>query len=337
MLPRRVSVSLSLNKELQNENVFRKTLAIVCLASAASVAMLDVHADPTLNLTRVSAEEMARIPGLTTDYVRTPHGYFHSSCVQHIDQSEALQTDGNIKRADGLVRQVAVCNFPRFTKTGMRIEADEKTAIHLPQTYNGYLQLVSATLSSGTNKLTAYMTVPPNPSTQSGQTLYFFPGLEDAQDVVSILQPVLGWDGYGANNWTIASWNCCKSGTTYVGNNVAVKPGDVIYGTMVNTSGQNWTVTATDETNTALPSATLRTESFGQSFDWVFAGALETYGVSTCKQFPSSGPISFTKIEAYAGGQVVSNPGWRIQPGTNRETACTSAKVNSSTSVSISY
>ncbi|WP_133166871.1 hypothetical protein [Solimicrobium silvestre] len=298
--------------------------------------MVSVHAGENQSLVQVAPDEIARVPGMTADYVRTPHGYFHSSCVQHIDQSEELQVDGSIKRADGKLRQVAQCAYPRFLNNGTRIEATAKNT-RLPEVYNGYLQLVSATLSSGTNELTAYMTVPPNPSSESGQTLYFFPGLEDAQNVVSILQPVLGWDGYGANNWTIASWNCCKSGTTYVGNNVVVKPGDLIYGTMVNTGGQNWTITATDETNTSLASATLKTQGYSQTFDWVFAGALETYGVSSCSQFPSSGPIKFTNIQAYVGGKVVSNPSWSIQPGSNSETACTKATVVDSKDVNISY
>jgi len=319
------------------KRVFSKALAVTCFASAAILSSVGVQAADTHGLTSVTSDEIARVPGLTADYVRTPHGYFHSSCVQHVDQSEELQQDGSIKRADGNIRQVAQCAYPRFTKNGTRIEATDKTPARLPETYNGYLQLVSATLSSGTNELTAYMTVPSNPTSQSGQTLYFFPGLQDAQDVVSILQPVLGWDGYGANNWTIASWNCCKSGTTYVGNNVVVKSGDVIYGTMINKGGQNWTITATDQTNTSLASATLATNGYNQSFDWVFAGALETYGVSSCSQFPSKGPITFSKVQAYVGGQLVSNPSWSIQPGTNKEVSCTSAKIVNSTEATISY
>jgi hypothetical protein len=318
------------------KNIFIKALVISCLASAATVSMVNVQAEETLGLTRVTTDEIARVPGMTADYVRTPHGYFHSSCVQHVDQSEELQQDGSIKRANGKMRAATECAYPRFLHNGTRVEAKD-TSTRLPETYNGYLQLVSATLSSGTNELTADMTVPPNPTSQSGQTLYFFPGLQDAQDVVSILQPVLAWDGYSANNWTIASWNCCKSGTTYVGNNVVVKSGDLIYGTMVNTSGQNWTITATDETNTKLASATLNTKGYSQVFNWVFAGALETYGVSSCSQFPSSGPIKFTNVQAYVGGKVVTNPSWTIQPGTNSETACTSAKVVDSKDASISY
>ncbi len=52
-------------------------------------------------------------------------------------------------------------------------------------------------------------TVPPAPASNDGQTLYFFNGLEDINDVVSIIQPVLGWNGNGLSNWSIAAWNCC--------------------------------------------------------------------------------------------------------------------------------
>jgi len=318
------------------KSIFSKALFVLFLALVAAPAAVFAQAAQDVGLTRVTSDEIARVPGLTSEYVRTPHGYFHASCVQHVDQSEELQQDGNIKRADGKIRPVAACAYPHFLKSGVRVEATGR-AIHLPEVYNGYLQLVSATLTSGTNELTAYMTVPPNPTTQSGQTLYFFPGLEDAQDVVTILQPVLGWDGFGANNWTIASWNCCKSGTTYYGNDVVVKPGDLIYGTMVNTSGQNWTISATDETQTSLASAVLKTNGYKQVFDWVFAGALETYGVSSCAQFPKTGPISFADIQAYVGGKVVSNPAWNIEAGTNSETACTSASIVNSKTVDIGY
>jgi hypothetical protein len=318
------------------KRVISKTLLVSCLACAAVPITVCAQAEQDEGLVRVTPDEIARVRGLTADYVRTPHGYFHASCVQHVDQSEELREDGNIRRADGQIRKVAGCAYPHFLRSGVRVEATDR-AIHLPDVYNGYLQLVSATLTSGTNQLTATMTVPPAPVTKSGQTLYFFPGLEDAKNDVTILQPVLGWDGYGANNWTIASWNCCKAGTTYVGNNVVVKTGDRIYGTMVNTGPQQWTITATDQTQTTLPSAVLKTRGYLQVFDWVFAGALEAYGVTSCSEFPKGAAIKFAGIQAYVGGKVVSSPAWAIERGTDPETACTSASIVNPANVVISY
>lgn len=330
------ALSTARNGETAMEKILLKALAVACATSATALAAHQAQAAQELGLTRVSGDEIAHVRGLTADYVRTPNGYFHASCVEHVDQSEQLQPDGSILRADGRVRPVARCAWPHFLKSGVRVEATQG-ATHLPTIYNGYLQLVSTTTATGTHWMAGDMKVPVNPGVQSSQTLYFFPGLEDGNNVVTILQPVLGWNGYGANNWTIASWNCCKSGTTFVGNNVVVNPGDIIHGTMVNTGGQNWTITATDQTQTSLPSAVLATNGYNQTFNWIFAAALETYGVTTCKQFPKTGPIHFTNIVFHLNGKVVTNPAWNIQPGTDPQTACTGAVVPGPKSVNISY
>ncbi|HTA64962.1 MAG TPA: hypothetical protein VK753_05615 [Xanthomonadaceae bacterium] len=318
------------------KRIFFTAMLVSCLAAAAAPMTVFAQAVQDLGITRVTPDEIARVSGMTADYVRTPHGYFHASCVQRIDQSEELQADGSIRRADGKIRQVAACAYPHFLRSGVRVEATTK-ATHLPEVYNGYLQLVSTIIATGVNQLNATMTVPHDPASKSGQTLYFFPGLVDAVNEDTILQPVLGWDGYGVNNWTIASWNCCKSGTIYVGNKVVVKPLDRIYGTMVRTVAQSWTITATDETQTSLPSAVLNTSGFFQLFDWVIAGALETYGVSSCSQFPKTGPIEFTGIQAYVAGRSVGKPAWTIEPGTDPETACTGASIVNYGNVDISY
>jgi hypothetical protein len=54
------------------------------------------------------------------------------------------------------------------------------------------------------------------------------PGLEDYADVVTILQPVLGWNSDHANAWSIASWNCCVSGTVFEAAPTRVNMGDKI-------------------------------------------------------------------------------------------------------------
>lgn len=309
----------------------RSLFAAVCLAATATSAA------PAL--THVRADDASKPAAVPTDYVVTPFGYFHPSCVQALQTSEQLRADGAIQRADGSIRRVEACAHAAFLRDGTLIEPNDEAnrRVRQPSTYNGYLQLVSAVIGSGANKMTATMTVPGNPGSVAGQTDYFFPGLEDAQNVVTILQPVLGFNALGDNAWTIASWNCCKSGTTYVGNFVTVKPGDRIFGAMVSTGGQNWSIYAKDLTQSSLPLASLKTQSWGQSFDWIFAGALETYGVSNCSQFPSTGPIQFGNIKTYAGGSLLSNLPWGVSSGSDPATACTSAWVVNPTTVDINY
>ena len=81
--------------------------------------------------------------------------------------------------------------------------------------------------------LSAEWSVPPTPASNDGQILFYFPGLEDSNDVVTIIQPVLGWNSDYASAWGIASWNCCISGTTYEATPQKVNPGDTILGYMM--------------------------------------------------------------------------------------------------------
>ncbi len=313
---------------------FRSIVTVACLSATAAFAA------PALNLTHVRADDFTKPAAVPADYVVTPFGYFHPSCVQALGTSEQLREDGSVLRADGTVHHVKACTHAAFLRDGTRIEPNDEAnrMVRQPSTYNGYLQLVSATIGSGAGKMTATMTVPGNPSSVSGQTVYFFPGLEDAQNVVSILQPVLGWNASGDNSWTIASWNCCINGQAWYGNFVTVKAGDRIFGAMVKVSSTAWTVYAKDLSQPSLPAATLKkTAIAGQTFDWIFAGALETYGVSSCSQFPSTGPIQFANIKTYAGGSLLSNLPWGVSSGSGSPSTCTSAWVVNSTTVDINY
>ena len=72
--------------------------------------------------------------------------------------------------------------------------------------------------------------VPPNPTTNDGQVVFLFNGLEDINDVVTIIQPVLGWNNDYAGAWSIAAWNCCFSGDTWEGPPAPANPGDHLEG-----------------------------------------------------------------------------------------------------------
>jgi hypothetical protein len=162
--------------------------------------------------------------------------------------------------------------------------------------------------------------VPSGPTNASGQTLYFFPGLEQSPRVISILQPVLAWNGYGDSAWTMTNWNCCKSGTTFHGPAIPVSTGDRIEGTMKGTckTGQpcaRWYITSRDVTTGQ--STTFKTSAFGQAFNWWFGGAMETYGVSTCNQFPANGAITFDHIKTFDANYNRVTPTWFTSVGGN--------------------
>jgi hypothetical protein len=191
----------------------------------------------------------------------------------------------------------------------------------------GHAYVEDATITTSTSsygELWAYWNVPPAPVTNDGQTLYLFPGLEDYKDVVTIIQPVLGWNADYASAWGIASWNCCVSGTTFEAPPQPVSSGDTILGYMFATcaagtlSCNSWDIVTWDLQNNKF-SQLLNTSNFGQTFNWAFGGALEVYNVIQCTDYPSQdgypggNAISFNEIGLYDNNFVqIANPNWSV-------------------------
>jgi hypothetical protein len=144
--------------------------------------------------------------------------------------------------------------------------------------------------------------------------------MEDSNDVVSIIQPVLGWNmAYsGISSWSIASWNCCPNGITDYSTPVAVKPGDVIQGTVESTcsagteSCPTWNITTADVTSGK--STTLgNTSSEGQTFNWAFGGVLEAYEIVQCSDYPANSQVAFYNIALYDYNfNLISSPSWAM-------------------------
>jgi hypothetical protein len=279
----------------------------LCAALFASLACAVTAQAAQPELSRVgSMKESARPAGVPLDYVITPNGYFHASCVVAVDEGDIVSAQGEVVHADGSVRKLAACAHPSFDPAGR---------VHT-EVYNGWIADSSTDPGNtpASNEMKASWIVPSAPSNANGQTLYFFPGLEQSPGVVTILQPVLGWNGYGDSAWTMTNWNCCKSGSTFHGPAIPVSTGDKIEGTMKGTcnNGQpcaNWNIVSKDVTTGQ--STTFKTSAFGQAFNWWFGGAMETYGVSTCDQFPANGSITFNHIKTFDVNFNKVTPTWQ--------------------------
>lgn len=249
----------------------------------------------------------------------TPFGYFHPSCVFRIEEGETLLADGRVEHADGKVEaNVPVCGYPHYTPTGLLVPADvrEASGAHEP-IIRGWLEYVSATTSTSYGEITATWTVPPQPTTNDGQTLFFFPGLEDYSDELSIVQPVLQW--YAPGPWAVASWNCCMQGTTWESHPVKVSPSDTILGTIISMCKKglnycdNWKVISQDAT-TGKKTTLRKTPAAGQVWNWGFGAVLEVYGVRQCSDFPANDSVVFA-VQLYDQNRnVISNPGWTGTP-----------------------
>lgn len=265
-------------------------------------------------------------------YVITPFGYFHPSCVAHLAEGDELRPDDNvIRHANGASNKMHACAYPHYRADGERVIGDER-AVKDPDISHAWIEYASATATSSYGILYAEWTVPPAPTSKDGQILFLFPGLEDIDHIVTILQPVLGWNYDYASAWGIASWNCCKQGTTYEATPEPVSSGDTILGYMVDTcsagtkSCTSWDVVAWDLQN-GKSSELLDTSSFGQTFNWAFAGVVEVYNIVRCADYPSDDgytvghAVSFNKLGLYNNQLVqIAKPKWAVRNASHRLT-----------------
>ena len=248
-----------------------------------------------------------------SDYVITPFGYFHPTCVRHVLEGETVLADGRIQYADGSVEASApVCDYPRYSPQGAPVTGVEPTT-------NGWVEWASAMTTSSYKKMIVTWPVPPDPASYTGQTVFLFPGFEDYKDVVSILQPVLQYGpsaAGGGEYWSVAAWNCCPGGTADHSTLIGANKGTI--GTIWSNCppGVNhcatWNVEA-EETGSGQTTTLTATPSEGQEFNWAFGAALEAYGVQYCNQYPDNMKDPFT-VELYNNeGVLIEHPGWTGQ------------------------
>jgi len=230
------------------------------------------------------------------DFVVTPFGYFHPSCVNHLAKGDVLlQDESAIQRSDGSYENLQECAYPHFEADGTKVVGDVQPAgdgkTEPPYIGHSWIEYASTHTSVNYGQIYSEWDVPPTPASNDGQVLYFFNGLEQYSGDVTIIQPVLGWNSDYASSWGIASWNCCKKGTVQEGTPAPVNPGDHLEGYVFNncsagtTKCSSWSIVIVDEENGNF--SQLNTSNFGQTFNWAFGGVLEVYYISNCSDYPT--------------------------------------------------
>lgn len=285
------------------------------LLKSIAITMLVASLTAAQALTTAGPNRPATVPA---NYVITPFGYFDPSCVTHLAEGDEVRQDENIiQHANGSFNNIHVCAYPHYTADGEKVTGDVQGAKQ-PTIGHAWVEYAGTTTSSSYGYMYAYWNVPPAPSTNHGQTVYLFNGMEDYLGVQTIIQPVLGWNSDYASAWGIASWNCCKSGTVFEAPPARVNSGDVIEGYMFDTcsagtlSCPTWDIVTYDVTSGHY-SQLINTSSFGQTFNWAFGGVLEVYNIVQCGDYPSNGSISFYNQGLYNDQFVqIANPAWSV-------------------------
>ncbi len=295
----------------------------------ALLKLITIAAASVASLTAAQAQIAAgpnRPATVPAGYLITPFGYFHPGCVVHLGPGDVLRPDQQlIRHANGNTDRMPVCAYPHYRADGERIMGDERNAKD-PNISHSWIVSESVTTTSSYGHLSAVWSVPPTPPSNDGQTLYYFPGLEQLNNVVTILQPVLGWNSDFTSAWGVASWNCCEHGTTYEATPQHASPGDTILGYIYDTcaagtlSCSSWDVVTWD-LQSGKYSELLNTSSFKQTFNWAFGGVLEVYNLKQCGDYPNTPngfnggthSISFNEIGLYNDKlQQITNPAWSI-------------------------
>lgn len=274
------------------------------------------------NVTVAGADRPAAVP---EEFVITPFGYFHPSCVMMLAEGNTL-LENEVLRPDGTIETAPACNYPHYTRTGAVIFPDSKTQSGIDPTINGWLEYISTVTSSTYGAIEAGWIVPPLPRTDDGQTLFFFPGMEDVNDVQSIVQPVLQW--YAPGPWAMASWNCCMQGTVWESTPINVSPGDTVLGGILPNCkpGGNycatWNVISADRT-TGQKTTLAKTPANNQMWNWAFGAVTEDYGVISCDDFPANTSVTFLVKLYDQNRELIANPGWTGTPaGANIKPQC---------------
>jgi hypothetical protein len=211
-----------------------------------------------------------------------------------------------------------VCAYPHYKADGEKVIGDER-AVDQPTISHAWVEYAGTTTTSAYGEIYANWNVPPAPATHDGQTVYLFNGLEDYNDVVTIIQPVLGWNSDYASAWGIASWNCCVTGTVFEATPAPVNSGDRIVGAVFDTCAagtktcSSWDIITLDETNGNY-SELLDTSNFGQTFNWAFGGVLEVYNIAQCGDYPGGGgSLDFYEQYLFNDKFVqIAKPNWKV-------------------------
>jgi len=266
-----------------------------------------------------------RPASVPADFVITPFGYFHPSCVGHLAKGDVLRDNvGAIQRANGTSETIQECAYPHFEADGTKVVGEVQPTgdgkSEPPYIGHSWIEYASIHTTNNYGGVYAEWTVPTTPPSNDGQTLYFFNGLEQYTSDVTIIQPVLGWNSDFANAWGIASWNCCKKGTVQEATPVPVNPNDHIQGYIASqcakgiTKCGSWAIVIVDLENGTH--SELDTSNFGQTFNWAFGGVLEVYRVTRCGDYPTPAYPDYG-IGFYNQGVVDDNfnpiaPAWTV-------------------------
>ena len=288
-----------------------------------SIAFTILVAGLTAGVAAAQAPAGAHRPAaVPAGFLITPFGYYHPSCVNHLAKGDVLRQDENaVEHADGTSENIEKCAFPHYRADGEKVVGDEPAGTHPPDISHAWVEYASIHDSPNYGQIYSEWGVPGNPSTNDGQTVYLFNGLEAYTDDLTIIQPVLGWNSDYSSAWGIAAWNCCYNGNVWEGTPAKTNPGDHLEGYVFNNCSAgtkkcaSWDIVIVDDQNGNY-SELLDSPNNGQTFNWAFGAVLEVYNIVQCGDYPPpdyAGGIGFNNQSVLNDNfDVIASPAWKV-------------------------
>jgi len=247
--------------------------------------------------------------------VVTPHGYRLRQCVMEVPHGALVaEKDGqlSVTLPDGSLQLHDVPSECHEDANNLRRQRmSDRSQVGIADGWLDYGGYYSEMGKDSYKSFNASYTVPSTPKASSGQTLYYFIGMQDnGGGAVNIVQPVLTYGAAvdeGAATWNVASWCCCPSNITTHSPSVGpLNPGDVLQTYIYRDDASTWTI---DAITPKHQHATLKTKVGDYAYNWADV-TLEVYGVQSCDEL-ASGTATFSNM-ALAGKDGLSPPVWKF-------------------------
>jgi len=256
----------------------------------------------------------------------TPHGMRPVECVLEVPSGSSVgEENGHVRITAPAELGGAVTYYkaPEICHTYLPqrhggVAIDEVTPVEGPTPdfppINGWLDYggwYPGKPDNNIQAMSATYTVPNNPNSNTGQTLFYFIGIQDnSSPAVNILQPVLTW-GNGLSGWYVESWACCPTNISVHSSPVmGLKPGTTMTGLVQRQNADVWEINSSyNGKNT-----TLYPDIGGYNYNW-FAATEEVYNVGNCNQF-AHGPMTISKMVLTDKQGQTLTPKWTLTGAT---------------------
>ena len=126
-----------------------------------------------------------RPAAVPADFVVTPFGYFHPSCVNHLAKGDVLwQDESAIQRANGTYENIQECAYPHFEADGTKVVGDVRPVgdgmSEPPYIGHSWIEYASIHTSANYGQIVAEWDVPPAPTSNDAK-LHLAAAPEDYQ------------------------------------------------------------------------------------------------------------------------------------------------------------